>query len=86
MPDRTAELRLRRGAEHLHRLGPRAIAELLAEIGHQAGCTAEVIELLEQYRHRLTPELLRQVGGDRLPPSVPREVPADLHRSPVRAA
>jgi hypothetical protein len=86
MPDRTTELRLQRGAEHLHRLGPRAIAELLAEIGHRADCLDDVLEVLGRYRAGLTPELLRQVGGDRFPPSVPREVPADLRRSRVRAA
>ncbi len=86
MPDRTTELRLQRGAEHLHRLGPRAIAELLAEIGHQAGCMDDVLEVLGRYRAGLTPELLRLVGGDRFPPRVPREVPADLRRGPGRAA
>jgi hypothetical protein len=86
MPDRITDLRLQRGAEHLHRLGPRAIAEVLAEIGRQAGCMDDVLELLGQYRARLTPELLHQVGGDRFPPRAPREVPADLRRGPGRAA
>jgi hypothetical protein len=86
MPDRTAELRLQRGAEHLHRLGPRAVAELLAEIAHRTGSMDDVLELLAQYRARLTPELLHQVGGDRFPPRAPREVPADLRCGGGRAA
>jgi hypothetical protein len=63
---RSIELRLRRGAEHLCRLGPRATSELLAEIGFRIGGLPCIIDLLSEYQG-LTPELLRAVGGDSFP-------------------
>jgi hypothetical protein len=61
-------LRLQRGCEHLHRLGPRATAELLAEIDRRIGGMAAILGLLTEYERRLTPEMLHRVGGDRFPP------------------
>jgi hypothetical protein len=75
MPDPFTRLQLQRGAEHLHRLGPRATAELLAELGGLIGGMPCILTLLAEYRERLDPELLRQVGGDRFPPRNVREVP-----------
>ncbi|MCB4820751.1 hypothetical protein [Roseicella aerolata] len=72
MPD-LAMLRLWRGAEHVHRLGPRALAELLAEIGAAHGCSAAILERLAAYR-RLSPGMIRVAGADAFPP-VLREVP-----------
>jgi hypothetical protein len=63
------------GAEHLHRLGPRAIAELLLEVGERGGCVDDMLDVLGRYRHGLTPELLRAVGGDRFPTRCLREAP-----------
>jgi len=60
------QLRLRRGAEHLHCLGPRAFAEMLVEFGEKTGTAARIITTLEDYG-RLTPEMLRAAGGDRFP-------------------
>lgn len=68
-------LRLERGAEYLHALGARAIAEALAEIARHADCVPFVLDLLDGYRRHLTPELLRTVGGDRFPPRPLHEVP-----------
>ena len=69
-------MRLERGAEHLHRCGPRAIAEVLAEVADSSGGTPYMLARLAAYEARLSPELLRAVGGDRFPPrplhSVPR--------------
>lgn len=66
----TIALRFRRGSEHMHRLGPRAIAELLAEIGAAHGITGDVLERLEAWR-RLRPETLAAVlGGQQFPPTV----------------
>jgi hypothetical protein len=55
MPDPFTRLRLQRGAEHLHRLGPRATAELLAEVGARIGGMPCVPGLLAEYERRLTP-------------------------------
>ena len=67
------DLRLRRGAEHVCRLGPRALAELLAEIGAQHGIHDEIVRALAAYQ-RVTPGMLRAAGGDRFPVQI-QEVP-----------
>ena len=56
--------RLHRGAEHLHRLGPRAVAEFLAELGGRIGGTPACLCLLNEYG-RLSPGQVRAAGGDR---------------------
>ena len=61
--------RFERQVEHLHRLGPRAVGEFLAEIATATGQPALIAARLEEY-FRLDPEILRAVGGDRFPPSV----------------
>ena len=58
------EARLHRGAEHLHRLGPRAVAEFLAELGSRIGGTPACLCLLNEYG-RLSPGQVRAAGGDR---------------------
>jgi hypothetical protein len=60
-------LRLQRGAEHLYTLGPRATAELLAEVGDRIGGLPSIMELLSEYQQRLSPQMLRAVGGHRFP-------------------
>jgi hypothetical protein len=60
-------LRLQRGAEYLHLLGPRATAELLAEVGHRIGGIPYILGLLGEYQERLTPQMLHATGGDRFP-------------------
>jgi hypothetical protein len=67
-------VRLQRGAEHLHRLGARATAELLAEVGNRIGGMPAIIGLLTEYEQRLTPEMLHAVGGDKFPRRI-RAVP-----------
>lgn len=62
-----AVLRLQRGAEHLHRLGPRAVAEFIGAIGNDHRCLPDMLDLLDQWRERLSPEMLRGGGGDRFP-------------------
>ncbi len=61
------QARLHRGAEHLHRLGPRAVAEFLTELGSRIGGTPACLSLLNEYG-RLTPGQVRACGGDRFPP------------------
>ena len=58
--------------EHLHRLGPRSIAELLIEIARSTGQPALIADRLQAYAG-LDPEIVRAVGGDRFPP-MPLEV------------
>ncbi len=56
--------RLHRGSEHLHRLGPRALAEFLTELGNRIGGTPACLRLLNEYG-RLSPGQVRGAGGDR---------------------
>jgi hypothetical protein len=66
LPSSTA-VRLRHLANHLHRLGPRPLYEILAE----AVQGAPLIERLERYA-LLDPETVRALGGDTLAPTIIR--------------
>lgn len=59
--------RLQRGVEYLHRLGPRANAEFLAEIAKHVGMPC-ILDLLADYQRRLSPDMLAVTGGDGFPP------------------
>lgn len=61
-------VRLDRGACHLHTLGPRAVAEFLAEIGQANNAPPAILQLLAEYQNRLTPALIRAAGAHRFPP------------------
>ena len=65
-------MRLERGAKHLHQLGPRVIAELLAELNQHPG--SPVLDVVQKYG-RLTPALVAWCGADRFPPHSMRELP-----------
>ena len=52
--------------EHLHRLGPRPLAELLIEIASHTGQSSFIAHRLEEYV-RLDRDILRALGGDRFP-------------------
>ena len=58
-----ADLRFRHQVEHLHRLGARAVGELLAEISIERGIRTVVDRKLERYAE-IEPEALEAVGGD----------------------
>ncbi len=58
-----ADLRRQRQIEHLHLLGPRAVGELLREVAEDD----DLDRALEAYG-RLTPDLLKALGGDQFPP------------------
>ena len=73
--DPLSRLRLQRGAEHLHALGPRATAELLAEVGDRIGGMPAIMGLLREYQERLSPQMLRAIGGYRFPARPLRVVP-----------
>ena len=57
--------RIEAGTRHLFDLGPRAVAEALLELAEPA----DLLRVLSDY-DRLTPDLLRLVGGDRFALSV----------------
>jgi hypothetical protein len=67
-PTDLRELRFRRDVERLHRLGPRALHALLAELGARRLIRAEVEALVANYVARLDDEMVRAAGGDRFPP------------------
>ena len=73
--DAISSLRLQRGAEHLHTLGPRAMVEYLKEVAAIIGGLPAMLSTLEEYQRRLNPERLRAAGGDRFPPRMLAEVP-----------
>ena len=69
-------LRLQLGAEHVHRLGARALAEFLAELARDRSDLAATLDRLDRWRAGLSPELIRAAGADRFPPRPLREVAA----------
>lgn len=69
-------LKLQRGADHLHALGPRALSGFLEDLATRTHAMPEIVTLLTEYRARLTPELIRVACGDRFPPRIAR-VPHD---------
>jgi hypothetical protein len=62
------ELRFRRDVERLHRLGPRAVYELLTELGARQLLRSEIEALVGRYS-RVDPVALRLAAGDRMPPT-----------------
>ena len=59
-------MRLARGAEHLHRLGARSVAELLAELTARVGGGAALFGLLAEYERRTpAPSRPRRINGGR---------------------
>jgi hypothetical protein len=64
-----ADIRFRRAVARLHRLGPRSLYEMLAELGAQRLIRSEIEDLVEHYVDRLTPEMLLATGGDKFAPA-----------------
>ena len=64
------DLRFRHGVARLHALGPRAVYELLAELGAKRLLRTE-IEALVGYYADLDPERVRAFGAGQLPPLPP---------------
>ena len=67
-------LHIQRGAEHLHALGPRALAEFLQELAEATGTAHEMQDMLGTWR-RLDPAMVRAVlaqfaGGRDFPPLI----------------
>ncbi len=55
-----------RAIEHLHRLGPRPLAELLIEIAKATGEPGLIADRIAAYA-ALDPEIVRFVGGNHFP-------------------
>ncbi len=64
--DLVDRLRFHRQVEKLYRLGPRAIGELLAEIGEQRGIQTFIEQRLAAYA-ALDPEVVRELDGVQFP-------------------
>ena len=60
------DLRFRRNVARLHRLGPRAVCELLTEIGEQRLCRAFIEQRVQRY-NEIDPDHLAALDGDTFP-------------------
>jgi hypothetical protein len=67
-------LRRQRQVERIHRLGPRAISELLDEIARHNGIGEDIDRRLERYA-AADREILHWIGGDKFPPNPIRMAP-----------
>ena len=68
-----AHLPFQRKVERVHRLGPRVLAEMLAELGAERSIMTIIDRKLDTYAE-LKPETLEVTGGDRFWPVPVREV------------
>ena len=66
--DVVANLRRQRQVQALHRLGPRVLDELLAEIGAERGIATLIERKVARYAE-IDPKALALTGGDRFPPA-----------------
>lgn len=71
--------RLKRGVEHLHTLGPRAMAEMLVALAARIAGLPAILALLAEYQH-LSPAMIRDAGGDVFPPPALRLVPREVQQ------
>ena len=74
--DVVADLRFRRRVERLHRLGPRAVGELLAELAAARSIMTAIDRKLATYVE-LDPATIEAAGGDTFWPAPLREVPSN---------
>ena len=61
--------RFERDVLHLHRLGPRPVAELLRELADAHGLADDIEALLARYA-RLDPATVQTLDGDCFPPAI----------------
>ena len=59
---------------HLHSLNVRALAEFLVEVANETDGTSTILRLLARYEE-ITPNMVRQVGGDQFPRRILMLVP-----------
>ena len=69
-----ADMHWRREIKRLHRLGPRVLAELLAEIAAERGIRVLVERKIDKFAS-INPETLEAAGGDAFWPVPIRRVP-----------
>jgi hypothetical protein len=62
--------------EHLHKLGPRALAEFLAELAAHPRDLQGTVSLLRSYAE-ISGDVLRTLNADRFPRRALRPVPAE---------
>jgi hypothetical protein len=67
-------LDFRRRVMHLHSLNVRALAEFLVEVANETDGTSTILRLLARYEE-ITPNMVRQVGGDQFPRRILMLVP-----------
>ena len=60
------DLRFQRDIERFYKLGPRALGELLVEIGEQRLCRTYIENRVRSYGS-ISPEYLSALGGDAFP-------------------
>jgi hypothetical protein len=70
-----ADIRFRRAVTQLHALGPRVVAELLAEIAAAYLLRTPIEAMVERYIGRLDPATTRAIGADRFAPLPMRAIP-----------
>ncbi len=68
-----AHLPFQRKVEHIHRLGPRVLGEMLAELGAERSIMTIIDQKLDTYV-QLDPEALEATGGDKFWPAPVREI------------
>ncbi len=69
-------LRLQRGAQHVHDLGPRAVAEMVAQVAREGLDLPAALDLMDRWRDGLSIEMMAAARGDRFPPRPLLQVPA----------
>ena len=72
-PQDIGDARFERAVLRVHALGPRAIFELLSEIGRARMCRLFIEQRVERFG-LLDPRVLRALNGDRMPPVPLHEV------------
>jgi hypothetical protein len=68
-PDDLRDTRFARDVTALHRLGERVLFEFLDELGRDRLIRTELEGRIKRYISRLSPEILRLTGGDKIAPS-----------------
>lgn len=75
-PSPTDTLRLQRGAQHVHDLGPRAVAEMVAHVAREGLDLPGALDLMDRWRAGLSVEMMAAARGDRFPRRALLQVPA----------